>query len=221
MDAHGNKRRHPVKADMWLTCGLGPYNFEFMTEVTREIVSLFPVGGVFSNRWTGSGMCYCEHCRRNFWDAHHMELPRTNNPHDPSRRNYIIWRQDRLFALWRRWDDVIRKTRPGARYIANSGGGALSGLDMKTVGEMAPTLFADRQCRSGRMAPWANGKNGKEYRATLGNKAIGGIFNTGIVAPYRWLNSEKSRCGNASMGGRRNRQRPSALVQQGFRRRSR
>jgi len=121
-----------------------------------------------------------------------MELPRTNNPHDPSRRNYIVWRQDRLFALWRRWDDVIRKTRPGARYIANSGGGALSGLDMKTVGEMAPTLFADRQCRSGRMAPWANGKNGKEYRATLGNKAIGGIFNTGIVAPYRWLNSEKS-----------------------------
>lgn len=192
VDAHGNKRRHPVKADMWLTCGLGPYNFEFMTEVTREIVSLFPVGGVFSNRWTGSGMCYCEHCRRNFWDSHHMELPRTNNPHDPSRRNYIIWRQDRLFALWRRWDDVIRKTRPGARYIANSGGGALSGLDMKTVGEMAPTLFADRQCRSGRMAPWANGKNGKEYRATLGNKAIGGIFNTGIVAPYRWLNSEKS-----------------------------
>lgn len=55
VDAHGNKRRHPVKADMWLTCGLGPYNFEFMTEVTREIVSLFPVGGVFSNRWTGVG----------------------------------------------------------------------------------------------------------------------------------------------------------------------
>ena len=39
------------------------------------------------------------------------------------------------------------------------------------------------------MAPWANGKNGKEYRAALGRKAIGGIFNVGIVAPYRWLNS--------------------------------
>ncbi len=192
VDAHGNKRRHRDKPDMWITCGLGPYNFEFMTDVTREIVSLFPVGGVFSNRWTGSGMCYCEHCRRNFYDAYHMELPRTNNPHDPGRRNYILWKQNRLFALWRLWDEVIRKARPDARYIANSGGGALSGLDMKTVGEMAPTLFADRQCRSGRMVPWANGKNGKEYRATLGNKAIGGIFNTGIVSPYRWLNSEKS-----------------------------
>jgi hypothetical protein len=122
VDVQCNKRRHPAKADMWLTCGLGPNNFEFMTEVTREIVSLFPVGGLFSNRWTGPGMCYCEHCRRNFWDAHHIELPRTNNPHDPSRRNYIIWRQNRLFALWRLWDDVIRKTRPEARYIANSGG---------------------------------------------------------------------------------------------------
>ena len=42
------------------------------------------------------------------------------------------------------------------------------------------------------MVPWANGKNAKEYRATLGNKAIGGIFNVGIVSPYRWLNSTKS-----------------------------
>ena len=30
---------------------LGPYNFDFMTEVTREIVTLYPVDGVFSNRW--------------------------------------------------------------------------------------------------------------------------------------------------------------------------
>ena len=189
VDAEGRKRRHPDKPDMWITCALGPYNFEFMTEVTREIVSLYDVGGVFSNRWTGSGMCYCEHCRKDFYDAFHMELPRTSDPHDPGRRNYITWHQQRLFELWRLWDDTIRKVRPSARYIANSGGGALSGMDMKTVGELAPTLFADRQCRSGMMVPWANGKNGKEYRAALGQKAIGGIFNAGIVSPYRWLNS--------------------------------
>jgi hypothetical protein len=192
VDASGQKRRHWEMPDMWVTCALGPYNFEFMTEVTREIVTLFPVGGVFSNRWEGSGMCYCEHCRRNFADAYRMELPRANDPHDPARRNYIAWRQKRLFELWRLWDDTIRKVRPDARYIANSGGGALSGLDMKIVGEMAPTLFADRQGRSGTMAPWANGKNGKEYRAVLGQKAIGGIFHVGTVGPYRWPDSVKS-----------------------------
>ena len=192
VDAEGRKRRHWEVPEMWVTCALGPYNFEFMTDVTREIVSRFAVGGIFSNRWEGSGMCYCEHCRRNFSDAYHMDLPRTNDPHDPARRNYIVWRQQRLFDLWKLWDAEIRKIRPEARYIANAGGGALSGIDMKIVGELAPTLFADRQGRSGIMAPWANGKNGKEYRATLGNKAIGGIFHVGIVGPYRWPDSVKS-----------------------------
>jgi Hypothetical glycosyl hydrolase 6/Beta-galactosidase trimerisation domain len=192
VDANGKKRPHPDYPNMWLTCALGPYNFEFMTDVTREIVTRYRVGGVFSNRWTGSGICYCEHCQKNFGDAFHHEIPRTRNPRDAAYRDYIVWNQQRLFELWAVWDKAIQQARPGARYIANSGGGASSALDMKKVGELAPTLFADRQCRSGNMALWANGKNGKEYRATLGNKAIGGIFNVGIVSPYRWLNSVKS-----------------------------
>jgi hypothetical protein len=189
VDAEGRKRRHWESPELWVTCALGPYNFEFMTEVTREIVSLYKVDGIFSNRWEGSGMCYCEHCRRNFRAASGMDLPVTNNPQDPARRNYILWREKRLFELWRLWDSEIRNVSPDARYIANSGGGALSGLDMTKVAELAPTLFADRQGRSGIMAPWANGKNGKEYRATLGRKAIGGIFHVGIVAPHRWPDS--------------------------------
>ena len=185
----GRKRRHWEMPDMWVTCALGPYNFEFMTEVTKEIVATFPeVGGIFSNRWEGSGMCYCEHCARNFRDYCGMDLPRTNNQRDPARRNYIVWREARLFELWRLWDGEIRKINPAARYIANSGG-ANGGLDMRVVGELAPTLFADRQGRSGVMAPWANGKNGKEYRSTLGRKPIGGIFHMGVVTPHRWPDS--------------------------------
>ena len=62
----------------------------------------------------------------------------------------------------------IRKINPNASFIANAGGGALSDLDMKTIGELAPTLFADRQARRGLMPPWANGKNGKEYARDAG-----------------------------------------------------
>ena len=85
-----------------------------------------------------------------------------------------------------------RSINPNASYLANAGGGALSDLDMKTIGELAPTLFADRQARSGLMAPWANGKNGKEYRATLGQKAIAGIFSVGLEEKYRWKDSVQS-----------------------------
>jgi hypothetical protein len=177
---------------MWLTCTLGPYNLDFMTDVTQEIVEMYDVGGIFSNRWTGNGMCYCEHCVHDFRAAYNEDLPRDRNPRNPVYRHYLAWEQGRRFEIWDRWDKVIRKVRPDARYIANSGGGALSGLDMKKVGDLSPTLFADRQCRERVMVPWANGKNGKEYRSTLGNKAIGGIFNVGIVSPYRWLNSTKS-----------------------------
>ena len=31
--------------DLWVTCALGPYNFEFMTEVTQEIVRDYKVDG--------------------------------------------------------------------------------------------------------------------------------------------------------------------------------
>ena len=189
VDAEGKKRHHPVMPELYVTCALGPYNFEFMTEVTKEIVTQYKVDGVFSNRWAGSGMCYCEHCRENFKAASGFDLPRTNNPHDPARHAHTAWRQQRLFDLWRLWDTEIRKINPEGRYIPNSGGGASSDLDMKVIGERAAILFADRQARSGLAASWAVGKNGKEYRSTMGRKPIGGIFSVGVEEPYRWKDS--------------------------------
>ena len=192
VDAQGNKRQHWAQPELWVTCALGPYNFEFMTQVHREILTLYKVDGIFTNRWAGSGMCYCEHCRGNFRDYSGLDLPRTSSPQDAARKAYILWKQKRLFDLWRLWDGEIRKLNPGARYVANAGGGALSDLDMKTIGELSETLFADRQARRGVTVPWANGKNGKEYRAALGRKAIVGIFSVGVEEAYRWKDSVQS-----------------------------
>ena len=189
VDAEGRKVRHWSDRDFWVTCALGPYNFEFMTNVTKEIVRLYHVDGIFSNRWAGSGMCYCPHCQENFRAFSGLDLPRSSDPQNSARRQYIVWRQQRLFELWHLWDSAIKEINPDASFIANAGGGALSELDMKTIGELAPTLFADRQGRSGVMPPWANGKNGKEYRATLGRKAIAGIFSVGNTDKYRWKDS--------------------------------
>ncbi|MGA3031676.1 MAG: beta-galactosidase trimerization domain-containing protein [Terracidiphilus sp.] len=189
VDAGGNQLRHRSDPRYWQTCALGPYNFEFMTSVHEEIMRKYRPDGIFTNRWAGSGMCYCEHCRKNFHDASGLELPRSSDPQHPARKQYIVWRQQRLFDLWRLWNERIRAIHPGASYIANAGGGALSDLDMKTIGELAPTLFADRQSRSGLMAPWANGKNGKEYRSTMGGKAIAGICSVGIDDEHRWKDS--------------------------------
>ena len=192
VDAKGNKRRHASDPDYWITCALGPYNLEFMTAVHQEIMRKYRVDGIFTNRWSGSGMCYCEHCRENFRGFSGLDLPRTNDPQDPARRQYLVWNQKVLFDVWKLWNEKIREINPGASYIANAGGGALSPLDMKKIGELAPTLFADRQGRSGLMVPWANGKNGKEYRATMGTKAIAGIVSVGLEEKYRWKDSVQS-----------------------------
>src|SRR3954453_5779802 len=189
VDAKGNKRRHWSDRELWITCALGPYNFDYMTKVTEEIVTMYKVDGIFTNRWEGSGMCYCEHCQENFRNFAKLDLPRTLNPQDPARRQYVLWHQARLFELWRLWDAKIKAINPDASYIANAGGGALSELDMTVVGQLAPTLFADRQARRGLMPPWSNGKNGKEYRATMGRKAIAGIFSVGLGEEYRWKDS--------------------------------
>src|SRR5947207_1076848 len=95
VDAEGRKRRHWASPELWVTCALGPYNFELMTEVHREIVTRYDVDGIFGNRWSGSGMCYCEHCQLNFRAASGLALPRTNDPRDPARRAYLAWH------LWR------------------------------------------------------------------------------------------------------------------------
>jgi hypothetical protein len=192
VDAQGNKRRHWASPEMWVTCGLGPYNFEFMTEVKKEIVSRYKVDGIFINRWDGSGMCYCEHCQNNFKASSGFDLPRTNNPQNPARRAYILWRQQRLFDLWRHWDAAVRAINPKACVIPNTGGGALSSLDMKAIGELSGTLMADRQARRGLTPVWESGRNGKEYRSTMGRKPIVGIFSVGVEEPYRWKDSVQS-----------------------------
>jgi hypothetical protein len=188
VDASGNKRRHWASPEMWVTCGLGPYNFEFMTDVKKEIMSRYRVDGVFINRWDGSGMCYCEHCVKNFKAATGFDLPRTENTQDPARRAYILWREQRLFDLWQTWDRAVRAINPDSCVIPNTGGVG-SPLNMKKVGELAAMLVADRQARRGLMAPWAIGLSAKEYRATLGKKPAVGMFSVGVEEPYRWKDS--------------------------------
>jgi hypothetical protein len=189
VDEQGNKVRHPSDKDFWLTCALGPYNFEFMTAVHKEIMVMYRPDAIFTNRWAGSGMCYCEHCRQNFRQFSGLDLPGTRDPRDPARRQYMAWHQERLFELCHVWNSVIQEINPGACYLPNAGGGALSELDMKTFGGLAPAAIADRQGRHGLMAPWMAGKSAKEYRSTMGMKPVVGLTSVGIDDKNRWKDS--------------------------------
>jgi hypothetical protein len=183
----GVPRRHWANPSLWITCALGPYNFDFMDTVHREIVTRYRVDGIFANRWAPQGGdCYCVHCRENFRRATGLELPISSEPGAPGRREFLEWRKTRLTELWRRWDATVRGANPDARFVPNGP------PDFKTAGDLADIQFADYQARHGVMPPWANGRRAKEYRSVMGPKPVGGIFSVGVEEPYRWKDSVQS-----------------------------
>ena len=186
VDREGNKRKHWSNPDLYVTCALGPYNFEFMTEVHKEIMVLYGVDGIFSNRWAGHGVCYCESCQKNFQDFTGMKLPQSRQRLDPGFQKWNDWRMMRLYDLWQLWDAEIRHLNPQARFIPNGF------PDRKIAGEQSDILFTDHQSRNGLTPPWNNGKRAKEYRAVMGKKPIGGIFSVGVGERYRWVDSVES-----------------------------
>jgi hypothetical protein len=181
--SNGQKRPHWSNPELWVTCALGPYNFEFMTGVHKEIMELYQVDGIFSNRWAGSGTCYCEHCVRNFKSISGMDIPLENNRNDPSYLKYNQWRIERLKELWFLWDKTIREVKSTSRYIPNGF------PDMLVTGKLSDIFFTDHQARSGVIPPWSNGMRAKELHATMGMKPLGGIFSVGVEEKYRWKDS--------------------------------
>jgi hypothetical protein len=186
VDSKGQKRRHWSNPELWVTCAMGPYNFEFMTKVHREIMTLYKLDGIFSNRWAGHGICYCEHCVKNFKSFSDMDVPRTTARDNPAYRKYSQWRIDRLRELWFLWDKTIRQVKSTARYIPNGF------PDNVVTGALSDIFFTDHQARSGLIPPWSNGKRAKELRATMGMKPLGGIFSIGLEEHYRWKDSVQS-----------------------------
>lgn len=182
----GEKRRHWANKDLWVTCALGPYNFEFMTQVHSEIMERYEPDGIFSNRWAGHGICYCEHCSKNFRAYSGLGLPLSSDRFDPVWQKYNEWNTIRLRELWILWDNIIRKRKSSSRFIPN-------GFPDKVItGELSDIVFTDHQARSGVIPPWSNGKVAKELRASIGMKPLGGIFSVGFEEQYRWKDSVQS-----------------------------
>ncbi len=90
------------------------------------------------------------------------------------------------------WNGAIRASIRKSSVVPNNGSGAGSPLDTIETSRRAPMLAADRQARHGLAAPWLVGKSAKEYRATMGDKPVIGLFGIGLEEPYRWKDSVTS-----------------------------
>ena len=214
VEANGKPRRHWAMPSLWVNCALGPYNFEFMTTVIREIMTLYKVDGIFANRWSGSGMCYCQHCQQNFKAFSGLDLPRTASapagggggrgtaggaPGAAGARGGggargTAGAPDEARAQYNAWQrnrlfELYSLWDAEIRKLNPDAVYFPNGFSQIRERVSVPILIADRQARSGYTLPWDNGRNAKQSRSTFGSKPIVGIFSVGLEAPYRWKDS--------------------------------
>ena len=189
VNANGQKARHMVIPDRWLSCALGPCNFEFMPQVLTEIVTRYGVDAIFANRWAGHITCYCDSCKSVFKQATGLEAPRTSQ--ERGWAEFQRWRANRLFEVWDVWDAAVSKVNPEACCLMNMG--SVHSTDMPRIGARAGMVAADRQGRNAAvMPPWAAGWNAKVFRSVMAGKPVAGISSIGNDDAHRWKDSVQS-----------------------------
>ena len=196
-DATGKPKAHWTMPGAWLACMLGPYNFEVMTEIHREIVGRYDVQAIFTNRWKNIGVCYCTHCAHAFAEASGHALPTADNTDVGLESAYLGWQQETYLELVDVWGAAIEDANANARIIPNAGlsrcpSPGTVDLDISRLIEKVDILFADHQGRTGTESPLWSGMCAKSFTAVAGDRPVGAIFSVGIEGSHRWKDSVQS-----------------------------
>lgn len=187
--ASGQPQKHPADPSLYLSCPNGPVSFEWMPQVIREIVSTYPVDGIFGNRWSGGfvGLCYCDTCRSKFRAASGLELPKSMmDRKDPALIAYQRWSDDMRFAQIKLYNETVRSINPQGLFAPGS---SWQRLDPKRLRQNFRVIYADQQHRSAHHPAWAAGRGAKEAACVLPNGPISGSFN---VAQMEFKDSVQS-----------------------------
>lgn len=94
-----------------MLCPLGPYG-DFFIDVLAEILTKFPDVDAFSfDGLHYGGVCYCEHCRKNYRKDTGKEIPKANL-NDAEFRRYQHWADRRMENLIQRMQERLKGIKP-------------------------------------------------------------------------------------------------------------
>ena len=173
LDRDGHLLRENTHEELYVTCMNGPYYWEFIPQIIREIHSRYDVDGIFCSEWDGRRrICYCPRCRQLFMSATRHELPAKADPTDMAWKKWIIWQEGRLEELWQHWDRTTKEIKPGTTYMGNHS-------DKGHLADFADMINTDHQSRRTHTPLWHVGERGKRMRAlTREKKPYFHIFST-------------------------------------------
>jgi len=152
-----NANGEPYRAgELYVSCINSPYYREHIPAILTEIWKLYQPEGFTDNSWSGLGrgsICYCEYCRKNFFDKTGQQIPRNRNWDDPVYRQWIKWSYEKRLEIW----DLNNRTTKavGGPNCTWSGmnSGSVSGQgnsfrDYKEICKRADIIMLDHQARS-------------------------------------------------------------------------
>ena len=187
--ADGQPRKHPNDPSVYLSCPNGPVSFEWMPQVIREIVSTYPVDGIFGNRWSGGlvRVCYCDVCQSEFRAFSGRDVPvKLMNRQDPAVLAYQRWDDEKRFAQIKTYNDTVRSINPEGLFAPGS---SWQRLDPERLRAAFRTIYSDQQHRSAHHPIWTAGRGAKEAACILRDGPIAGSFN---VAQMEFKDSVQS-----------------------------
>lgn len=98
-----------------MLCVLGPYG-DFLIEVLAEIVQKYQVDAFSFDGLHYGGVCYCQHCRKDFREQMAGEIPDVN-VEDPAFRRYQHWADRRMEDLVRRMQTRLKTLKSDVALI--------------------------------------------------------------------------------------------------------
>jgi hypothetical protein len=172
-----DKAGNPYKAgDLYISCINGPYYEEHIPSILKEISAMYHPEGFTDNSWSGLGretICYCENCRKRFFDKTGAAIPLVKNWDDPVYKKWIRWNYARRLEIWDLNNRVTRAAGGPHCIWAGMNSGAVSSQsnsfrDYKEICSRADIIMLDNQARNDAGGFQRNGDIGKIVHGLLG-----------------------------------------------------
>jgi hypothetical protein len=167
----------PYKAgELYISCVNSPYYNEHIPAILREISELYHPEGFTDNSWSGLGresICYCENCKKSFFDKTGNTIPLVMNWYDPVYQKWIRWNYARRLEIW----DLNNRTTKSAGGVqciwSGMNSGSISGQsrsfrDYNEICKRADIIMLDDQSRNDASGFQRNGDTGKLIHGMLG-----------------------------------------------------
>src|SRR6516165_840125 len=155
------------------TCMFTSYMDVYVPAIMREVNLLYDVDCFYTNGWPPIGslpQCHCAICSK---------LPPSNTP--------AYWNvfNDRVLALWNKYDTIAKEKKPDSFYFANLGGNVRCGPNLDRLAKVAAWFQADNQGRTYQdPAIWGCALQGRVCTAVMDGKFSANVtagYSTGVV----------------------------------------